>query len=169
MWPLVAMALGALPGCDDGGGGGGATGATEGDRPPALALEAVQDPAGAVSLGLEAYRGKVLVLGFWLGGCAPCLTEMPELVTLHQAYADQGVEVLLVNVGGSPPAVRRAIADYGMRFGMALDTLSLSASRYHVGVFPTTFIIDREGIIRARLAGNRKAGTITDVVTDILS
>ncbi|KAA5606029.1 TlpA family protein disulfide reductase [Roseospira marina] len=168
--PVLGAVLLALSACDDGAGDGGlVTGATEGKRPPSVALEAVQDPEGAATAGLEAYRGKILVLGFWLGGCAPCLTEMPELVELHKAYADQGVEVLLVNVGGSPPTVRRAISDFGMRFGMTLDTLALTATRFKVGVFPTTFVIDREGVIRARLAGNRKPGTIKTAVDGLLS
>jgi len=166
--PLLAALTLPLAACDEAP-DGPQTGATVGAHPPSLALEAVQDPVGVAAEGLDAYRGKVLVLGFWLGGCAPCLTEMPELVDIHETYADQGVEVLLVNVGGGAPAVDRAIHDFGMRFGMVLDTLSLSATRYEVGVFPTTFVIDREGIIRARLAGNRRPGTVTDVVKGLLS
>jgi len=167
--PAVLAMLAILPGCDEASDTGSVdTGATVGKHPPALALEPVQDPVGVGEAGLAAYRGKVLVLGFWLGGCAPCLTEMPELVDLHHAYEDKGVEVLLINVGGSPPAVRGAIHDYGMEFAMAMDALSLTASRYQVGVFPTTFVIDRDGVIRARIAGNRRPGTITQTVTDLL-
>lgn len=167
MGGVVALAaLTSLAACSDA--GETATGVKVGDHPPSLALEAVQDPIGVADHGLDAYKGKVLVLGFWLGGCAPCLKEMPELVELRRRYGAEGLDVLLVNTGGNRKAVDDAIADNGIDFAMAMDALNLSSQRFEVGVFPTTFILDRDGVIRARMAGEHRPGDIAREATALL-
>jgi thiol-disulfide isomerase/thioredoxin len=161
---VPALGLALVGGCDDGGGPGSAgTGVRPGLHPPPLAVELV-DGAAPQAVDLAAYRGKILVLGFWLGGCAPCLEEIPELQALARGAAGQGVAVLLVNVGGNRRIVEDLARDFDVAFPLALDTLSLTADRYGVGAFPTTFVIDRDGVIRARLAGEQKPGHLTQAV-----
>ncbi|MEF2070819.1 TlpA family protein disulfide reductase [Consotaella aegiceratis] len=162
--PVCLAILGGCNGSSD----RSAVGAEVGDKPPSLALEAVQDPADAASAGLDAYDGKVLVLGFWLGGCISCLNEMPELVDLHRSFNQRGLDVLMVNTGGNKQAVTNAIRDYGIDFGMTLDAISLSTKRYEVGVFPTIFVIGRDGVIKARMAGEQRPGVITETAASLL-
>lgn len=169
LWTALALAgvLGLAGGCDAPATSGAGGGVGPGAVPPPLAIEMVHNPA-RLPVGLEDARGKVLVLGFWLGGCAPCLAEIPELKALTAEHGPDGLEVLLVNVGGNRRIVEDLARTENIPFPMALDTLSLSASRYGVAVFPTVFIIDRQGTIRARLAGAQKPGHLTAMAASLL-
>lgn len=114
-------------------------------KPPNLA---VLDLAGN-PVSLADYAGKPVLLNFWLGGCAPCLTEIPTLQALHAAHAAEGLAVLSINVGGNAAvaADMQARVDYAV----VRDALGLTATRYQIGAFPTNVVIGRDGRVRARL------------------
>ncbi|WP_200292344.1 TlpA family protein disulfide reductase [Rhodospirillum rubrum] len=117
---------------------------------------------------LRDHAGRVVVVNFWLGGCAPCLTEMPTLEAFHRGWADKGVDLMAINVGGNAQIVRKAITDVDATFPFLVDELSLTASRYEVAVFPTTLVIDRQGIVRARFAGEMKDQALAQAVLPLL-
>ncbi|MCW2309585.1 TlpA family protein disulfide reductase [Rhodobium gokarnense] len=109
---------------------------------------------------LADFRGDVTVLNFWQGGCAPCLTEMPKIQAFHEKHRGDGVHVLSVNIGGGPAIIRDTVAETGVTFDVAFDEVFVASTRYKINFFPTTFLIDRNGIVRERIVGEIKPGQL---------
>jgi len=72
-----------------------------------------------------------------------------------------GPDVVSVNIGSGPAFLRRTAAENGITFPMAADQLQVAAHRYGVVFFPTTFVIDAQGIVRERITGQ-----LTEAVVD---
>ncbi|MFC0220002.1 thiol-disulfide isomerase/thioredoxin [Pseudochelatococcus lubricantis] len=104
---------------------------------------------------LEHFRGKVVLLNFWSGGCGPCIAEMPALDAVYRANRDRGsgFTVLALNMGEPDAAVQRAAARLGVSFPVLLDGLKITTDRYQVVGAPTSFLIDGEGRLIEKIVG----------------
>ncbi|RME43347.1 MAG: TlpA family protein disulfide reductase [Caldilineae bacterium] len=103
----------------------------------------------ASRVSLSGLRGKVVILNFWATWCPPCQHEVPALQAVHNEYGPQGVVVLAVNEGEKIETVERFANDHGISFAVWLDEDGWAGHLYNVRAIPTTYFIDREGIIRA--------------------
>ncbi len=100
---------------------------------------------------LAALKGKIVLLNFWFVACKPCEVEVSSLNQLLADYGDRGVEVLAA--GLDKPDKASAFAERKkVKFKIASDAGSL-AERYEVLSYPTTFLIDRTGIIQKVFVG----------------
>jgi peroxiredoxin len=104
---------------------------------------------------LSDLRGQVVVLNVWASWCPPCRAEMPALQALHELRGGDGVVVLGINstVQDSEQAVRDFALEYGLTFAIGLDRDGQATRQYQVRALPSTFFIDREGIIRRVVVG----------------
>lgn len=102
---------------------------------------------------LAQYRGQVVLLNFWSGGCGPCIAEMPALDAVYRAHRDRGFTVLALNMGEPDEAVRRAAEQLGVSFPVLLDGLRITTDRYRVIGVPTSFLIDAEGRLVEKIVG----------------
>lgn len=108
---------------------------------------ALKDENGS-TVRLSDYRGKVVLLNFWATWCGPCKIEIPWFVEFESKYKDQGFAVIGVSMdeGGwddVKPYLRRAKVNYRVVIGD--DEV---AQKYgSVEALPTSFLIDREGLI----------------------
>lgn len=108
---------------------------------------------GAVRL--SDLRGQALVLNVWASWCEPCRVEMPALEALNAAYADRGVVVLGVNstIQDREQAARDFVSEFALTFPIALDPEGQATRAYQVRAWPSTFFIDRDGVIRRVVIG----------------
>lgn len=97
---------------------------------------------------LSAYAGKVVYLDFWASWCAPCRTSFPLLDKLHQELQAQGFEVVAVNLDEDPAKAEQFLAEFRVGFTVLRDEQGVWADRYVVESMPTSFIIDKQGVVR---------------------
>jgi len=102
----------------------------------------------------EELRGKVVVVNFWATWCPPCRLEVPALQRLHEDLADQGVVVLGLSTDtGGEEAVRDYLEERGVTYAVGMAPAPLRRSFGGVSALPTTFILDRDGVIQHRVLG----------------
>jgi peroxiredoxin len=107
------------------------------------------------SLATSELRGKVVAVNFWATSCVPCVREMPRMVQTYRKFAARGYETIAVAMSHDHP---NQVADFAQRralpFKVALDASGEVARSFgNVRVTPTIFLIDRQGRIVKRYAG----------------
>lgn len=104
-------------------------------------------------IALADLQGRPVVLNFWASWCGPCRAEMPELQRLHDRLGETGVVVLGVNQGEAAETAAGFLQELGLSFPVALDQRTGVSQQYLVNSLPTTFFIDRTGVIRSTFIG----------------
>jgi thiol-disulfide isomerase/thioredoxin len=109
---------------------------------------------------LSQFRDRVVILDFWATWCGPCKLAMPLVNKVHLEYQDKGLVVLGINLEGRDKNqwVKKFIEESGHQFvilqggmmGVGIDQV------YGVTGIPTTFVIDKQGVIRYRHIGYRE-------------
>jgi cytochrome c biogenesis protein CcmG/thiol:disulfide interchange protein DsbE len=110
---------------------------------------ALKTPDGqAVSLG--SLRGHPVLLNFWATWCGPCKQEIPFLqdVATDPARLAGGLEMVAVNAKETAQTVRDFQETSGMTYRVLLDPKGQVANLYNIKGIPTTYFIDKDGIIR---------------------
>ena len=112
------------------------------------------DSTGSI-MRLSDLRGQPVILNFWASWCPPCRAEMPAIQAVHQAYQAQGLVVLGVNTANqdSLSQAQDFITEMDLSFQMLYDSSGAIQSRYDVSALPTTFFIDRFGVIHEVIYG----------------
>jgi len=100
------------------------------------------------------------MLNFWATWCPPCQAEMPELQAAHEAYASGGLVVLGVNQAEDRATVQAFLDERELDFPVVLDSQYEASQRYQVNSLPTTFFIDRDGVIREVVVGQMNAALL---------
>lgn len=96
---------------------------------------------------LASYKGKIVVLNFWGTFCTPCLKEVPEFVATQQQYAGKGVMVVGAAMDKNDDAAVKAFTKkYFINYPVVVAPNSMTHD-YGIVVAPTTFIIDKQGVI----------------------
>ncbi len=104
---------------------------------------------------LADFKGQVVLLNLWATWCTPCLKELPTLEALEEKYAADGLVVLPLSLDTLDYAQLRAFVD---KLDLPLPHLAQDTTRSYQRALPTrglpaTFLIDRNGVIRARFEG----------------
>lgn len=113
--------------------------------------------------------GKIVVVNFWYAGCAPCRVEAPILEKVHQQYPD--VEFVGVNTRDSAAEVDAFDAKFGVTYPSVLDAeqgdmLLAFAGKKPANTTPTTFVLDGNGGIAARVLGQLEDASILSTYID---
>lgn len=107
-------------------------------------------------VSLKGLRGKVVFLNFWATWCIPCREEMPTMEKLHREFKEQGLEVIAVNVKEGRKEVRRFFDELGLTFMALLDKDGEVSQEYGAWGIPTSYFINRRGVIVGKVMGYRK-------------
>ncbi len=105
------------------------------------------------STSLAAYRGQPVVINFWATWCPPCREEMPELAKAYARYRDQGLVVLAINDAEAHDQVAAFMQEFGLSLPVIIDPQGEVMRAYKTNALPSTFFIDRRGIVRVRWIG----------------
>ncbi|MDM8528677.1 TlpA disulfide reductase family protein [Anaerolineales bacterium HSG24] len=102
---------------------------------------------------LSDYDGQVVLVNFWATWCPPCTAELPDINTFYEAHQDKGFVVLAINAKENINTVDDFIQAREFKFPVLLDSDGVLMRHYTVRSLPTTFILDRDGIIRHTQSG----------------
>ena len=123
---------------------------------PALALDAgdtaprftapTLDRTSVVDL--DDFSGKVVLLDFWASWCAPCLKSLPKLEELRRELSGSDFRVVAVNLDEEPEKALLFLSKNPIGYPSAMDPAGRIPERFELGTMPTSYLIDREGVIR---------------------
>ncbi len=116
----------------------------EGPQFPPLTLQTLDGR----TLDMRDLRGKVVLVNFWASWCPPCVHEIPSMVALKQALADQPFEILAVNLAEEKPAVEAFLKAHPVNFPVLLDPSGTAVKSWRVFAYPSSYVLDRQGRIR---------------------
>jgi len=113
---------------------------------------------------LSDYRGKVVILNFWTKTCRPCLEELPSLGDLAQVLKrQQGMELVTIctdDTAADAKETLKSVMGGNVAFEVLMDPESkVVADKYGTTLYPETWFIDPDGVIRARIDGQRDWAT----------
>jgi cytochrome c biogenesis protein CcmG, thiol:disulfide interchange protein DsbE len=126
------------------------------------------DLAG-VPVQLIALRGQVVLVNVWATWCPPCRAEMPMIQAAYEQYRERGFVVLAVNLQEDAPTVARYMAQGGLTFPALLDRDGAVSNSYQARVLPSSFFIDRAGVVRAVYRGPMARSVIAGTVEQLLA
>lgn len=166
MFSLLILALGAiwiwlsaLP--VDASSGGRIASPRKGFHAPDFSLRTI---SGEV-ITLSELHGRPVLINLWATWCPPCRAEMPDLQAIYETYQEQGFLVLAINATyqDSPASVAAFVDEYELTFPVLMDHDGETARQYQMRALPTSFFVDREGIIQEVIVGGPMAPALLQV------
>lgn len=105
------------------------------------------------NIRLKDLRGKVVMINFWATWCAPCRKELPLLNKIYNKYKSKGFVLLGVNIDNSNKLAIKMIKELKINFPVLFDKTQATSEAYDLQAMPSTFIVDKHGVIRFRHFG----------------
>ena len=138
-----------------------------GDRAPAFAAPAL---GGKGMVELSKYRGKVVYLDFWASWCAPCLTAIPEVEKMRGEFPSDQFQIIAVNLDQKEKKALRFLSKNPVGYPSASDPKGRLPDQYGVDTMPTSYLIDRKGVIRYVHRGFKRGdgGKLRDEIRALL-
>lgn len=130
----------------------------------------LRTPAGD-TVKLSDLRGRAVLVNLWATWCPPCRSEMQTIEKIYQEYKDEGFAVLAVNMTyqDDPRAVMPFVEEQRLTFPILLDETGQIARDYQLRSLPSSFFVDRDGIIHEVVIGGPMAEALLRTrVEDIL-
>lgn len=152
--------------------------ATTNGQPPPSPREGFSAPdftlelLGGGEVTLSDLRGQVVMVNLWASWCPPCRKEMPDIEQVYQDFKEDGLVVLAVNTTYQDTEAGAAafIQEFGLTFPVPLDRTGVVARQYQLRGLPTTYFIDRDGVIQSVVVGGpMSASLIRSKVQDLLA
>ena len=120
---------------------------------------------GGEEVSLSDYRGQYVLINFWATWCKYCDIEMPDLNKLNEENED--LVVLAVNVMEDKNTVDEYIEEGGYSFPVVLDEKGEVAITYLISAFPTSYFVDKEGILLGGVPGMMTYAQMNQILDSI--
>ena len=115
---------------------------------------------------LKDYKGKVVMINFWVSWCSDCKGEMPKVVELYKEYGENKKDLIILGVATpiskeypnnkdkiDKKVLLKYIADNKYVFPSLFDETGKTYAEYEIEEYPSTFIIDRNGYLKVYIKG----------------
>jgi thiol-disulfide isomerase/thioredoxin len=141
-----------------------------GQQAPDFALPGLLDTK---TLSLKDLQGKVVLLNIWASWCTSCREEMEDLMAVQEQYRARGFSLVAVNIDNAPSSavdfLNRLESRTGRRTGFILlyDKDKTVAREYRQRAMPTSYLIDRQGIVRKVYPGSFSKDALEPLKTAI--
>ncbi|MEM1503616.1 TlpA disulfide reductase family protein [Domibacillus sp. 8LH] len=108
------------------------------------------------NIKLSDYKGKNVFVNFWASWCPPCRAEMPHIQDFYEEYKGKDVAVLSVNLthlDKDLDTIHQFVQKNGLTFPVIYDERRIVNDLYKVNTIPTSYVVDKDGVIRERIVG----------------
>jgi len=118
---------------------------------------------------LSDFKGKVIILDFWATWCPPCREEIIHFIELYYEYQDKGLEIIGITLDRDlKGVVAPFVYERGINYTILMGDRDVTESYGGIMSIPTTFIIDREGMIRKRYIGYKGKEVFREDIKELL-
>ncbi len=120
-------------------------------------------------VSLSDFRGKPVMLNFWYATCPGCLAEIPGMQRFYAAQQAAGKHFVILGVNSVDDAqtAQQFAQQEGMTYSLVLDDNQRVATLYNLTATPTSYFLDRQGIIRSMVVGPVDDATLQQKVAEI--
>ena len=123
-----------------------------GKRAPDFTLKDLDDKI----ISLSSLKGNVVLINFWATWCPPCRAEMSSLNNLYKEYRNKGLSVIAVSTDRSISSVRDFLSNKRVELPVLMDSDSKVSRRFKVFSLPTSFLLDKNGVIVQKFLGEEE-------------
>ena len=113
-------------------------------------------PGTEGQIDLRALQGQVVYLDFWASWCKPCLKSFPWMKEMKSTYANQGLEIVAVNLDKDRKLADKFLKKIQVNFPVAFDPDGVTATQYKLLGMPSSFLIGRDGKLHTSHIGFRE-------------
>ncbi|MFC1928193.1 TlpA family protein disulfide reductase [Chloroflexota bacterium] len=162
---VIAILVLLLAGCSAGSEPSAPSVAREGGQTPGFQLQNLEGQ----TISLSKFQGRPVLINFWAVWCPPCRAEMPHLQQIYEEWSGKGLVLLTINMGDSPSQVKEFLQSNKLSLPVLFDTKGDVANKYNIVAIPTSFFIDKDGIIQEKVVGAfPNKSTIEDLLKKIV-
>ena len=125
---------------------------------------------GGEPIALSDFQDKPVLINFWATTCPPCRAEMPYIQQLYEGWTEEQLGLLCINIGEASTTIDKFMQDQSLSFPVLLDTQQTVSRQYNIRYIPTTFFIDKDGIIQEVKVGSfQSKKEIENIINKIIS
>lgn len=138
--------------------------ANVGDSAPSFRARTLD---GSQTISNEDLKGKVIFVDFWASWCPPCLKSLPDFEQLQTSFSGRNdVVVLAINLDENPQDANKFLSTLDVTYKILADSEGKIPESFGVSTMPSSFIIDKEGVIRYVHKGY-KSGDVSKIKSEI--
>jgi cytochrome c biogenesis protein CcmG, thiol:disulfide interchange protein DsbE len=119
-------------------------------------------------IDLASLRGRVVLLSFWASWCGPCRIEMPRFIEWQSRYGNAGLQIVGVSMDDDSAPVQSLIRTRKVNYPILMGDEKLGVLYGGILGLPVTYLIDRNGIIRARFKGETRLDRMERSIQKVL-
>jgi thiol-disulfide isomerase/thioredoxin len=101
-------------------------------------------------LGLSDVRGKVVLVDFWASWCGPCRESLPQYQKLYTELSRSDFEIVAVNLDEELKDAKKFLDAHPVTYPVVLDPAGDVPKAFGLIGMPTSYLIDRNGVVRLR-------------------
>ena len=123
------------------------------------------------SVDITRFKGKVLLVNFWATWCAPCVREIPSLLSLQDQFGKKNLQLILINYGENQKKIQDFVEKNSIDGLILFDEGRTATANWNIKGLPTTFIIDRDFKLSHQALGELDwtDETVTDLIESLIS
>lgn len=119
-------------------------------------------------VSLRDYRDSVVLVNLWATWCPPCREEMPTLQTFYEKYKEDGFVLVAVDQEETAEVVQPFVDEFGLSFPVWLDLDYLAQREFHTANLPSSYVVDRDGVVRLMWIGGISKRNLEKFLPDLI-
>ncbi len=119
-------------------------------------------------VSFDDYRGSVILVNLWATWCPPCREEMPTLQAFYQKYKESGFVLIAIDQEETLEVVQPFVDEFGLTFPVWLDPDYEAQRKFNTMNLPSSYVIDRTGMVRLTWIGGISKKNLEKYVPDVI-